>query len=427
MRPPGFNVIGFASGNLGLGVHARSVIDSILARGFPAAVLDLDPGFGRSGFDTRHQDLYVASADALPFSTNLFVVPAPSLGDVAARFASLLSRPGVLNAAICPWELPALPEAWHATLQMFDVLAAGSPFTRHSLEFSLPDARVIDAPLFLPLRSEVTAQRQQFGLAGDICYCITSFEPLSAIKRKNVDAVVKAYQAAVAAAPNLNLIVKVNNPAPRGVEHRALAELRHSIAGTPGVRLITGAFSHADLLSLFASCDIYISLHRAEGFGLGMYEAMQLGKPVVATGWSGNMAFMDHNSACLTGYRLVPVPVWWGGGAYTSIGYRSPVHWADPKIEDAAKWLAKLAGSPELRQAKGTAALAASAAYQKMAGRAEFLDELQAIHEEKRLLDPASARLAHYLPLVLRQQADRERREQSTLYKAARKVWKIFR
>jgi glycosyltransferase involved in cell wall biosynthesis len=191
--------------------------------------------------------------------------------------------------------------------------------------------------------------------------------------------------------------------------------------------LITDSFSHADLLSLFASCDIYISLHRAEGFGIGMYEAMQLGKPVVATGWSGNMAFMDHSSACLTGYRLVPVPVWWGGGAYTSRGYRSPVHWADPKVEDAAKWLAKLAGSPELRQAKGTAALAASAAYQKMAGRAEFLDELQAVHDEKRLLDPASARLARYLPQVLRQQAERERREQSTVYRTVRKVWKIFR
>lgn len=399
----------------------------MLVRGFPVAVLDLDPGFGRKGFELRHQDLFVASAEELPFSINCFVLPPPILDDVAAQFVSLLSRPGILNVAFCMWELPRVPEAWHPVLQMFDALAAGSPFIRHSLEFSLRDARVIDAPLFLPLRSEVTAQRQRFGLASDICYCITSFEPLSAIMRKNTNAVVAAFQAAFAAAPNLNLIIKVNNPAPRGVEHRALSQLRRSFAGIPGVRFITDILPHSTVLSLFASCDIYISLHRSEGFGLGMHESMQLGKPVVATGWSGNMAFMDHCSACLTGYQLVPVPVWRGGAAYTSRGYRSPVHWADANVEDAAHWLARLACSPELRQKKGASALAAIDAYQKVAGRAEFLDELHAVHHQKRLLDPASARVARYLPLVLKQHAKRVRRERSVLHRAVRKVRKIFR
>jgi glycosyltransferase involved in cell wall biosynthesis len=424
---PGFNVIGYASGNLGLGVYARSVIDSILARGFPVAVLDLDPGFGRKGFEPRHQEWFVESPEALPYSVNCFVLPPHSLDDAAARFASLVSRPGVLNAAFSMWELPQVSEVWHPALQMFDVLVAGSPFIRHSFAFSLPEAMVIDAPLFLPLRSRVTADRKRFGLAGDICYCIASFEPLSAGERKNVKAVVAAFQAAVIAAPNLNLIIKVNNPSPRGVEHRALAQLRQACAGIPGVRFITDTLPHSDVLSLYASCDIYVSMHRSEGYGLGMYEAMQLGKPVIATGWSGNMAFMDHTSACLTSYHLVPVPVWRGGVAYISRGYRRPVQWAEPKVDDAAKWLARLASSPELRREKGAAALAAIAAYQQVAERAAFLDELRAIHDQKRMLDPDSTRLARYLPLAMQRRAKRARLEKSVLHKAVRKVRKIFR
>ncbi len=421
---PGFNVIGYASGNLGLGVYARSVIDSILARGFPLAVLDLDPGFGRKDFEARHRDLFVASAEALPFSVNCFVLPPPTLVSDAARFVPLLSRPGVLNTAFSMWELPQVPEAWHPALQTFDALVAGSPFIRQSFEHSVPDARVIDAPLFLPMRSEAIGQRQRFGLESDLCYCITSFEPFSEIRRKNTRAVVAAFQAAVATAPNLRLVIKVNNAATDGVEHPELTLLRKFIAGVPGVQLIADTLSHADLLCLFASCDIYLSLHRSEGFGLGMYEAMRLGKPVVATGWSGNMGFMNESNACLAGYRLVPVRR--AGPAYSSRGYRTPVFWAEPSIGDAARWLASLAGSPELRQTKGAAAVAAIAAYEEQAARGAFLDELQALHKQKQLLDPASARLARYLPLALQPRTEPARRRKSLFRRVVRKARAMF-
>lgn len=168
------------------------------------------------------------------------------------------------------WELPLVPDAWHPALQIFDALAARSPFIRQSFDLSVPDARVIDARLFLPMRSEAIAQRRRFGLESDLCYCITSFEPFSEIRRKNIKAVVAAFQAAVAAAPNMRLIIKVNNAATDGIEHPDLMLLRDSISGVPGVQLIADTLSHPDLLSLFASCDIYVSLHRSEGFGLGI-------------------------------------------------------------------------------------------------------------------------------------------------------------
>jgi hypothetical protein len=139
-----------------------------------------------------------------------------------------------------------------------------------------------------------------------------------------------------------------------------------------------------------------------------MYEAMQLGKPVVATGWSGNMAFMNRANACLTSYRLVPVR--WGGAAYASQGYASPVSWAKPSVDNAAKWLVALAGSPQLRKKKGAAAAAAIAEYEQRAARGEFLDELHTLHKRKQLLGPG-ARLS---------------REQSLMRRVLRKVRRIL-
>ena len=417
---PGFNVIGYASGNLGLGVYARSVIDSIRARGFPVAVLDLDPGFGRKNFELRHQDLFAESARDLPHAINCFVLPPPALEDVAAYFGSLLSRQAVLNAAFSMWELPRVPEAWHAALQMFDVLAAGSPFIRQSFESSVPDVNVIDAPLFLPLQMQVAAQRQQFGLDHDSCYCIASFEPYSDVERKNIEAVIAAYQAAAAVAPHLKLIIKVNNAASGGAEHAALVRLRQRTAGIGGVRWMADNLPRPALLSLIASCDICISLHRSEGYGLFMYEAMQLGKPVVATAWSGNLAYMSPTSACLVGYRLVPVPLD-GTAYYSARGYRLPVFWAEASVDDAAAWLARLAGSPGLRKEKGAAAFAFIAAYERRAAKAECLDQFLALQQQNRLRERASTRLAHYLPLALRQRNKLSRRVRGVVRKIMRK------
>jgi len=416
----GFNVIGYASGNLGLGVYARSVIDSVLARGFPVAVLDLDPGFGRKNFELRHRDLFVESARALPHAINCFVLPPPALEDVAAYFGSLLTRRGALNAAFSMWELPRVPEAWHAALQMFDVLAAGSPFIRQSFESSVPDVNVIDAPLFLPLRTQAVARRPQFGLDNDSCYCVASFEPYSDIERKNIEAVIAAYQAAAAVAPALKLIIKVNNAASGGAEHADLARLRQRTAGISGLRWLTDRMPRPALQSLIASCDICISLHRSEGYGLSLYEAMQLGKPVVATAWSGNLGYMNSASACLVDYRLVPVPRD-GAAYYSSRGHRQPVFWAEARVEDAAAWLIRLAGSRTLREEKGAAARSAIANYQRQAEKGGFLDYLQALQQQLRERAPATARVARYLPMALRQRNKLSRRVQGAVRKVMRK------
>ena len=102
--------------------------------------------------------------------------------------------------------------------------------------------------------------------------------------------------------------------------------------------------------TLMASVDVVISLHRSEGFGLFLAEAMCLGKPVVATGWSGNMDFMDEKSAGLVRYCLVR------GGV--EAGPYAGGQWAEPDVDHAAQLIGRLIREPEHRAAMGRAALA---------------------------------------------------------------------
>ncbi len=127
------------------------------------------------------------------------------------------------------------------------------------------------------------------------------------------------------------------------------------VSGVPNIRLETRTLPPADALAFTAAADIVLSLHRSEGFGLVLAEAMRLGKPVVATGWSGNMDFMDESSAMLVPYRLIEARD--PRGVYQAPG----AMWAEPDIAAAASMLRRLADDAGLRAALGARGRAAAA------------------------------------------------------------------
>jgi len=105
----------------------------------------------------------------------------------------------------------------------------------------------------------------------------------------------------------------------------------------------------AQLHALQEAADAYISLHRAEGLGLGMAESMARGKPVIATGWSGNLDFMNEKNSCLVPYRMVPIAE--GEYPFTDQG-----RWAEPDVWAAARWMRRLVREPELARRIGARA-----------------------------------------------------------------------
>lgn len=151
-----------------------------------------------------------------------------------------------------------------------------------------------------------------------------------------------------------------------GEEHLAdLEELRAAARERPDVLLLERVLDRRERDALMAT---YVSLHRAEGFGLTMAEAMALGKPVIATGYSGNLEYMTEENSYLVGWRLVPV----GPGAPP---YPPDHHWADPDVEEAAHWMRHVYEHPEEARQRGERARRDILERHSPAARVHFLSE----------------------------------------------------
>lgn len=400
-KSPGFgvNIIGHVSGNLGIGVTARNFIALLLEHNIPVKILDIDPGLGRWRADLTYAHYEVASERDLTHQVSIFILPPETIAYLARTSPRLFDRARLL-VGLSMWELPVVPKAWRGALESMDVLLAESEFIRYAFEFNLSGVFTLLAhhPLYLP--DGIRGDRARFGLPEDCLVFINSFEPHSDPARKNPFAVLEAFKLAFPSEPNVRLVFKINNAYINGRLHPAAEQVRVAAERDPRIILVVEKMNYRTALELYASCDVFVSLHRSEGLGLGLMEAMALGKPVIATAWSGNMSFMDHESACLVRYRLRPL-----NGTirvYTPEFVGGDCVWAEPSVADAAAWMRQLFEDEKLRVEKGQRARARMQAHQKLAQGALFLRELKAIWEARRFMPPKheslSAGVAHSAP-----------------------------
>jgi glycosyltransferase involved in cell wall biosynthesis len=168
--------------------------------------------------------------------------------------------------------------------------------------------------------------RDHFGLPSDAFIFLFMFDFLSVFERKNPLAVVEAYKEAFGEDNKAMLVLKCSNAK---ADPTNAAKLREAAKGT-SIRLIDGYLSRMEVASLVSVCDTYVSLHRSEGFGLTMAEAMRAGKPVIATAYSANVDFMNAGNSFSVGYRLVEIEKDFGP-------YRRGSAWAEPNVKQAAE------------------------------------------------------------------------------------------
>jgi len=243
------------------------------------------------------------------------------------------------------WELPDLPRTWISNAAYAHEAWTPSRFAATALEKALPGrVRVVTPPLAVAPPVPARLGRDAFGLPEDAIVVLTAFDLASSFARKNPLAAIAAFQAAFGARPDRILLLKIANP---GHFPADFARVAAEVAGAGNIRLFTATLPDADNFALTACADIVLSLHRSEGFGLILAEAMLLGIPVIATAWSGNMDFMDAASAGLVRARLVP--------AVDPRGtYDLPAsHWAHPDLAEATAALAGLAADPIARRGLG--------------------------------------------------------------------------
>lgn len=356
-----FNVIGHITSEIGLGMMVCDLMQALIDLGHDVAGYDVDPGLNRKGRNLAMHKYLRKEGQLFKDGIDLVLFPISAVDHWGKAYHF-----GTRRVAFPLWELPDLNPRWLEPLRNFDLIVAPSQFIHETLTASGLACVYGPHPHYV---GSVQADRAAFDLPADKVIFTFAFDPSSDLQRKNPMAIVKAFR--LAAAPNALLNIQINSSADRKPEFDRWLQ---AISGQPNVRIMRDHLSHADEMKLLASSDVYISLHRAEGLGLGMLEAMQLGKPVIATDWSGNMSFMDANSAALVTHRLIPVQ----GNipAYNADAVGKSTVWADPSRPEAAIWIKQLAADHNLRRDLGQRAQAKADQFQAAARECEWLNHI---------------------------------------------------
>ncbi|MCK9380162.1 MAG: glycosyltransferase [Sulfuritalea sp.] len=364
----------------GLGTTARHTARSLLEAGVPLTLHNLD-SFSPAGDMTEELSAlapYLSSGEMDPdCPVAIYCMPVADFSRLE-RQTPAKPRPGTLHAGIIWWETTKLHPQWSESLTRLDAVIGYSEFISGVAANTLPLTPVLTGkqPLFLP--EGIGPDRARFSLPENATVYLASFDPNSDPVRKNPMAVITAFRQAFANnEPDARLVLRVNHANSTEVGRETLRLLIDAAAGDARIGFAAGPMSYRAVLSLYASADVHVSLHRAEGLGLGMLESMRLGVPVIATGWSGNMTYMDHLSACLVRYSLINV--YGSHPHYRPEALGSDAVWADPVIEDAVAWMRHLYLHPDQRRRIGSAGRQKADRYQADALRLNWLHELDEI------------------------------------------------
>ncbi len=321
----GVNVVGYLNATVGVGEVARRLIGAMDDLSIPVwpVPLTLEVTGRRVPF------LSPSGSGDLPFGHTLVCVNADAIASVADNLSSRRFHDKYISA-VWWWEVDTFPDYFIDAFRYVDQVLVGSVFIRDALRLISP-IPVHHLPIPIWVGETRRVERSVFGkrVGNDDFVYYFSFDYFSVFERKNPLAVIDAYTRAFEEKDGAHLVIK-------SINHEHFREQRGLLARAIGTRsditVIEQAVSVEDRDRMVARCDCYVSLHRSEGLGMTIAEAMYLGKPVIATGYSGNLDFMNAENSCLVDYKLIPV----GGGCAP---YPTSAVWADPDVEQASEFM----------------------------------------------------------------------------------------
>jgi glycosyltransferase involved in cell wall biosynthesis len=344
IRPePGINLVGPVRAEFGLAENMRAFARASLAGGIPCAIRDLN-----IALNTRQADQTLVDhiAEEARHSCSVFFLNPDSRQLYDQSLDTLVfQRPTLhfrhVKIGYWFWELEKIPPQWSTAIAKVDEIWVATDFIAEAIR------RGTDKPV-IKIRSPVAFEvkgryeRRNFNLPEHVFLFLFSFDFNSFAERKNPSGLIRAFRHAFP--PNrmdVVLVIKSINGHKNPEATQALME----VAGyDPRILLRDGFLSRDEVFGLQSVADAYVSLHRAEGFGLGFAESMYQGKPVIGTGYSGNLEFMNESNSALIDYTLVPIKK--GQYLYDDPGY----FWAEPDEEHAAHLMRKLVDDSEYRQ-----------------------------------------------------------------------------
>ncbi len=314
----GVDVVGFFTAEHGVGEAARTLVSALRTTDIEISTINY------TDTESRTEHLFVTD-DVSRHHTLLMSINADQLVVARDRLGDhFFENRYVIGQWF--WELETAPAWYEPAWPIVNELWAPTRFIEEMLKKHAPSNVVIrHVPLpIVPPRIDDSLTRPRWNLDGRYMFLFV-FDLMSIMKRKNPLGLISAYSKAFSETDGAQLVIKTMNGDKRSDD---LALLLNAAASRSDITIINEVFTSTETSTLISLADCYVSLHRSEGLGLTLSEAMSLGKPVIATNYSGNTDFMADSNSFLIPWSRVSV----GEGAG---GYDPTATWAEPN-EDAA-------------------------------------------------------------------------------------------
>jgi len=330
----GVNLVGYLQAEFGMGEYSRRLLNVLKAAQVPTRC-EILQSRGIRSTEVLSEQLSTAHKDSLPFAVNLVALNANDIREWANNEGSALIRDRY-TIGVWAWELETFPQNLHEAFNYVDEIWAISKFSAAAISEFAPVPVSAIPPLVKETRSvaltEQTSIRSDLGIDEKAFLVTYTFDYYGTLERKNPAGAIQSYIQAFGPNDGAVLVLKSTNEASNPLGQKALHDLA---AQRPDIFFVEGYWSREKVRALIAASDVYLSLHRSEGLGLGIAEALVDGVSVIATDYGGHLDFATRENSQLVDYRLQPV----GEGAEP---YPSTAWWANPDLEAAAQKLRNL-------------------------------------------------------------------------------------
>lgn len=322
----GVNLIGSIRAQTGLGQSMRLVADILEESGENYVIHDFFVPPGPRMGDHTH-DLKVS--EDMPYDVNIFHINA---SEFTIAFINMGKQvwDHRYNIAYWLWELEEFPEEWLGCIDLVDEIWTPADFITNTLK-KYTDKPVVTLPYCVEALVSEEFDRAFFNLPEDVFLFLMMFDSGSIMERKNPDSVFAAYREAFGLDNDrVGIVVKINEYSQKDITY-----INKALEGYKNVYILSDTLTKVQVNSLIKAVDVFVSLHRAEGFGLVLAEAMIVGTPTIATNWSANTEFACDDAACMVDYKIIEID-------RDIPPYKKGYHWADADIAQAAGFMKRL-------------------------------------------------------------------------------------
>lgn len=334
---PGFgvNIIGYVEECHSIGEVARNFIDRLLGTSIPFSIFCIESGAKQ--IEDSEMNKYKPFITQTPcFPINIICINADQLPIVMKKYESIFHNK--YNIANFWWEYETGFGKFADACKLVDKVIVFSTHVRNAISKYIDNKDKIEKiayplQLQMPELDSVDMTRDKYSISKDKFVLFFNFDYNSSFIRKNPIAILEAFALAFHENPDVILVIKTSNSGNFIEKKRLLEDKIKHLNLENNVIIIDSFLTKKEMLSLINSCDAYISLHRAEGLGLGMCEAMLLKKAVIASNYSGNIDFMNVDNSFLVNTNIVKCH------ENDNDTYDQVTQYGDPDIQEAAQYM----------------------------------------------------------------------------------------